>query len=345
MTPRLSLRQYMDRHAGMDPLCRAVTEVVGALAQASIEISDLTCCGALAGMTGKTQGRNIDGDIQTDLDICADQIIRAALSGTAVAALASEEAAAPEMFNPAAPVSVAIDPLDGSSNINTNMSVGTIFSIVPTPADVRAAFMQPGEAQLAAGFFVYGPQTSLVLTLGGGVDIFTLDRSADVFNLIRSAVQIPADTAEFAINMSNQRHWEPPVRNFIEDCMAGASEERGKDFNMRWIGSLVAEAYRILTRGGIFLYPADAREGYGEGRLRLVYEANPMAFIMEQAGGAASTGRKRILDLVPSALHQRVPLIMGSRDRVRRLDRLHMSPDIVFEKNAPLFAHRGLFRI
>jgi fructose-1,6-bisphosphatase I len=205
--------------------------------------------------------------------------------------------------------------------------------------------MQPGEAQLAAGFFVYGPQTSLVLTLGGGVDIFTLDRSADVFNLIRSAVQIPADTAEFAINMSNQRHWEPPVRNFIEDCMAGASEERGKDFNMRWIGSLVAEAYRILTRGGIFLYPADAREGYGEGRLRLVYEANPMAFIMEQAGGAASTGRKRILDLVPSALHQRVPLIMGSRDRVRRLDRLHMSPDIVFEKNAPLFAHRGLFRI
>ena len=241
-------------------------------------------------------------------------------------------------------ISIAVDPLDGSSNIDTNMSVGTIFSVLPTPRSIRVTFTQPGAAQLAAGFFVYGPQTSLVLTLGRGVDIFTLDRSENLFKLIRSGVQIPADTAEFAINASNQRHWEPPVQAFIEDCLAGANGARGKDFNMRWIGSLVAEAYRILTRGGIFLYPADAREGYGEGRLRLVYEANPMAFIMEQAGGAASTGRKRILDLTPSALHQRVPLIMGSRDKVRRLERLHMSPDITSEKNAPLFAQRGLFR-
>jgi len=344
MNPGLSLRQYLDAHAGTDPLRRAVIEVVAALAQASTEISDLIRSGALAGITGQAQGRNADGDVQKDLDLRADRIIRAALEPLPVAAIASEETMEFEILYPAAPISIAVDPLDGSSNIDTNMSVGTIFSVLPTPRDIRATFTQPGAAQLAAGFFVYGPQTSLVLTLGRGVDIFTLDRSANLFKLIRSAVQIPADTAEFAINASNQRHWEPPVQAFIEDCMAGASGERGKDFNMRWIGSLVAEAYRILTRGGIFLYPADAREGYGEGRLRLIYEANPMAFIMEQAGGEASTGRKRILDLVPGELHQRVPLIMGSRDKVRRLERLHMSPDIKSEKNAPLFAHRGLFR-
>jgi fructose-1,6-bisphosphatase I len=344
MNPGLSLRQYLDAHAGTDPLRRAVIEVVAALAQASTEISDLIRSGALAGITGQAQGRNADGDVQKDLDVRADRIIRAALEPLPIAAIASEEAMEFEILYPAAPISIAVDPLDGSSNIDTNMSVGTIFSVLPTPRDIRATFTQPGASQLAAGFFVYGPQTSLVLTLGRGVDIFTLDRGANLFKLIRSAVQIPADTAEFAINASNQRHWEPPVQAFIEDCMAGASGERGKDFNMRWIGSLVAEAYRILTRGGIFLYPADAREGYGEGRLRLVYEANPMAFIMEQAGGEASTGRQRILDLAPGALHQRVPLIMGSRDKVRRLERLHMSPDIKSEKNAPLFAHRGLFR-
>ncbi|QWG14578.1 class 1 fructose-bisphosphatase [Bradyrhizobium sediminis] len=344
MNPGLSLRQYLDDHAGTDPLRQAVIEVVAALAQASTEISDLIRSGALAGITGQVQGRNADGDIQKDLDLRADRIIRAALEPLPIAAIASEEAMESKILYPAAPISIAVDPLDGSSNIDTNMSVGTIFSVLPTPRDIRATFTQPGASQLAAGFFVYGPQTSLVLTLGRGVDIFTLDRGANLFKLIRSAVQIPADTAEFAINASNQRHWEPPVQAFIEDCMAGASGERGKDFNMRWIGSLVAEAYRILTRGGVFLYPADAREGYGEGRLRLVYEANPMAFIMEQAGGEASTGRQRILDLAPGALHQRVPLIMGSRDKVRRLERLHMSPDIKSEKNAPLFAHRGLFR-
>lgn len=340
----LSLRHHLEDCAGLDPLGRAVTDVVAALAQASIEISELTGRGALAGITGQAQGRNSDGDVQKDLDVRADQIIRSSIKSLQVAALASEEATEPAILNPAAPISIAIDPLDGSSNIDTNMSVGTIFSILRTPADVRTAFMQPGTAQLAAGFVVYGPQTSLALTLGNGVDIFTLDRGENAFRLIRSMVQIPADTAEFAINASNRRHWEPPIQAYIDDCLAGADGARGKDFNMRWIGSLVAEAYRILTRGGVFLYPADARDAYGEGRLRLVYEASPMAFIMEQAGGAASTGRKRILDLVPGALHQRVPLIMGSRDKVLRLERLHMSPDITSEKNAPLFAQRGLFR-
>lgn len=344
MTHGRALRLYLDDAAGADPLRRAVTDAVAALAQATIEISELTGRGALAGITGQAQGRNTDGDIQKDLDVRADQIIRASIGSLPVAALASEEAAEPAILNSEGPISIAVDPLDGSSNIDTNMSVGTIFSILRTPADLHSAFRQPGTAQLAAGFVVYGPQTSLVLTLGNGVDIFTLDRDENTFRLIRSMVQIPADTAEFAINASNQRHWEPPIQAYIDDCLAGADGTRGKDFNMRWIGSLVAEAYRILTRGGIFLYPADARDAYGKGRLRLVYEASPMAFIMEQAGGAATTGRNRILDLAPSALHQRVPLIMGSRDKVDRIERLHTKPDITSEKNAPLFAQRGLFR-
>jgi fructose-1,6-bisphosphatase I len=339
-----TLRPYLDTRAGADIASRAVCDAVDALALASIEISDLTRCGALAGITGRAQGHNADGDLQKDLDIRADQIIRAALKGIPIAAVASEEATEIEILDPTAPISIAVDPLDGSSNINTNMSVGTIFSIVPTPPDVRSAFRQAGTVQLGAGFVVYGPQTSLVLTLGDGVDIFTLDREEKTFNLIRSAVRIPADTPEFAINASNRRHWEGPVKTYIDDCIAGRDGTRDKDFNMRWIGSLVAEAYRILTRGGIFLYPADARDGYGEGRLRLVYEAHPMAFIMEQAGGAASTGRQRILDLVPSSLHQRVPLIMGSKDKVHRVDRLHLSPNVTSETNAPLFGHRGLFR-
>lgn len=344
MIQELTLRQRMDEFVGADLFHRTAIDVIAALAQASIQISDLTRRGALAGITGQARGRNADGDVQKDLDVRADEIIRASIKALPIAALVSEEAAETEVFDPAAPVSVAVDPLDGSSNIDTNMSVGTIFSIMRTPPDAGSAFMQPGSAQLAAGFAVYGPQTSLVLTLGRGVDIFTLDSATNEFRLVRSRVQIPADTAEYAINASNGRHWELPVQGYIDDCVAGADGARGKDFNMRWIGSLVAEAYRILARGGIFLYPADAREGYGEGRLRLVYEANPMAFIVEQAGGAASTGRSRILDLVPSALHQRVPLIMGSIDKVRRLERMHMNPDIKSERNAPLFSQRGLFR-
>jgi fructose-1,6-bisphosphatase I len=340
----LTLCERLDEYAGSDPLRRAVADAVAVLTQASREISDLTRRGTLAGITGQAQGCNTAGDIQKDLDIRSDLIIRAAIKTVSIAAFASEEMTDLELLNPAAPISIAVDPLDGSSNINTNMSVGTIFSIVRTPDDVHAAFMQAGSAQLAAGFVVYGPQTSLVLTLGNGVDIFTLDPDEREFRLIRARVQIPVDTPEFAINASNRRHWERPVQAYIDDCVAGAEGARGKDFNMRWIGSLVAESYRILTRGGIFLYPADAREGYGKGRLRLVYEAHPMAMIMEQAGGAASTGRCRILDLVPGSLHQRVPLIMGSRDKVRRLERLHMSPDIISEQNAPLFSNRGLFR-
>jgi fructose-1,6-bisphosphatase I len=335
----------MDAEAGPDPLRQAVKEAVAALAQAAIDISDLTCRGALAGITGEAQGRNTDGDVQKDLDVRADQIIRDALSALPIAVLASEEMADLEILNPGAPISVAFDPLDGSSNINTNISVGTIFSIMPTPPDASAAFAQAGSAQLAAGFVVYGPQTSLVLTIGQGVDIFTLDRVERVFKLTGSTVQIPAEAKEFAINSSNRRHWDLPVRAYIEECVMGAEGPCGKDFNMRWVGSLVAEAFRILVRGGIFLYPGDGRDGYEEGRLRLVYEAHPMAFIVEQAGGGASTGRKRILDITPTSLHQRVPLIMGSIKNVQRVEHMHTLPDVALEANAPLFGHRGLFRV
>jgi fructose-1,6-bisphosphatase I len=345
MSQELTLHQRLDAQAGSDALRQAVNKAVAAVAQAAIEISDLTGRGALAGITGEAKGRNTDGDVQKDLDVRADQIMRDALSALPVAVLASEEMAELDILNPNAPISVAFDPLDGSSNINTNMSVGTIFSIMPTPADASAAFAQAGSAQLAAGFVVYGPQTSLVLTLGQGVDIFTLDRAERVFKLTGSRVQIPADATEFAINSSNRRHWDLPVRAYIEECMMGADGPCGKNFNMRWIGSLVAEAFRILIRGGIFLYPGDARDGYEDGRLRLVYEAHPIAFIVEQAGGGASTGRKRILDIVPDSLHQRIPLIMGSIKNVQRLEHMHTLPDVALEANAPLFGHRGLFRV
>lgn len=329
---------------GTDPRKRAVAAAVGAIAGASVGISELIGQGALAGITGAAHGgSNADGDVQKDLDVKADQAVIAALKDVPYAALASEESDTLVMGDPQAPISIAYDPLDGSSNIDTNMTVGTIFSIIPNEAGV-APFSAPGSCQLAAGFVVYGPQTSLVLTLGDGVDIFTLDRQAKQYRLIREQVKVPADTAEYAINASNHRHWEQPVRDFVDECIAGADGPRAKDFNMRWIGSLVAEAYRILTRGGVFLYPADQRPGYGEGRLRLLYETHPMAFVMEQAGGGASTGRERVLDLTARAIHQRSPLIMGSIDKVNRIELLHTDPSAA-ARTAPLFGRRGLFRV
>jgi fructose-1,6-bisphosphatase I len=326
MIDEMTLLRHTSDYAGQDSLRLAVAAAVDAFAAASIEISELIGRGPLAGITGQAHGAiNADGDVQKDLDVRADQIIRRALATVPFAALASEEAEAPESGDASAPISIAYDPLDGSSNIETNMTVGTIFSIMPASSG-DTPFTAKGCAQIAAGFVVYGPQTSLVLTLGDGVDIFTLDRAERSYRLIRRRVQIPVERAEFAINASNHRHWEQPVRDFIEECLAGTDGPRSKNFNMRWIASLVAEAYRILIRGGVFLYPSDARDGYADGRLRLLYEAHPMAFIMEQAGGGATTGREGILDLAPSAIHQRVPLIMGSIDKVRRIQQLHLDP-------------------
>lgn len=323
MTDDLNLFRHTSAYAGQDPLRQAVAAAVDGFAKASMEISDLIGRGPLAGITGAAQGaQNADGDVQKDLDVRAEAIIRAALASVPWSALASEEAEGAEIGDASGLIEVAYDPLDGSSNIETNMTVGTIFAIFPAARD-KAPFTAQGSAQLAAGFIVYGPQTSLVLTLGDGVDIFTLDRATKNYTCIRRRVQISSECAEYAINASNRRHWEAPVRDYVAQCQAGIEGPRGKNFNMRWIAAMVAEAYRILIRSGVFLYPADARNGYGEGRLRLLYEAHPMAFIMEQAGGAASTGRSRILDVAASAIHQRVPLIMGSLGEVRRIEAMH----------------------
>jgi fructose-1,6-bisphosphatase I len=240
---------------------------------------------------------------------------------------------------------VALDPLDGSSNIDTDLPVGTIFSILPMPAGngaPGAALLQPGTRQLAAGFVIYGPQTCLVLTLGQGTHILTLERRTSRFVLTHAAVRIPQRRREYAINASNYRHWDAAIRTYVDDCIAGAEGPRGENFNMRWIASLVAEAFRILVRGGIFLYPADRRPGYEHGRLRLVYEAQPIALVIEQAGGAASDGFERILDLTPRQLHQRTPLIFGSSDKVARVERYHAGPPSSSERS-PLFVRRGLF--
>jgi fructose-1,6-bisphosphatase I len=345
MTGQLTLEDYLQRYSETAPEALSVATVVDAIAAAAIEIADLIGTGQFSDASGVATGRNSDGDLQRDLDVQVDAILRRCLGRLPIAALASEEMREPQIVDRKARICVALDPLDGSSNIDINMTVGTIFSILPAPDDLSLAFHQRGTAQLAAGFVTYGPQTSLVLTLGDGVDIFTFDRTTACFRLARRRVQIVEASEEFAINASNRRHWDPPVRAFIDECLAGVDGLANRNFNMRWIGSLVAEAYRILIRGGVFLYPSDARPGYGDGRLRLTYEAHPMAFIMEQAGGSASTGRERILDLAAHNLHQRAPLIMGSHHEVRRVEELHCDPPVVASVSAPLFARRGFFRL
>ncbi len=345
MTGQLTLEAYLQRYSETGPVALVVAAAVDAVATAAIEIAELTSRGQLSEASGLATGHNSDGDLQCDLDVRADAIIRRCLGRVPLAALASEEMREAALGDPDAKICVAIDPLDGSSNVDINMTVGTIFSILPAPDEPALAFHQRGTAQLAAGFVTYGPQTSLVLTVGDGVDMFTLDRAAACFKLVRRGVRIPDRAEEFAINGSNRRHWDPPVRAFIDECIAGAEGPANRDFNMRWIGSLVAETYRILTRGGVFLYPSDARPGYGDGRLRLVYEAHPIAFIVEQAGGAASTGRERVLDLAAQNLHQRAPLIMGSRHEVQRVEELHCDPLLIASVSAPLFARRGFFRL
>lgn len=345
MDERVALRSHLDRLVSQTRSRPAVAAVVEAIAAAAIELADLIADGPLAGITGRLGGINADGDQQKDIDLAADIMMRRALRIPAVAALLSEESELPEILNAEAPLCVAIDPLDGSANLENNISVGTIFSIRPRGADVLSTFFEPGTAQCAAGFVVYGPQTKLILAVDGAVDAFILDRRAREFLLVERGLKIPLDTPEFAINASNRRHWHGPVRTYIDECLAGTNGNCEADFNMRWIGSLVAEALRILVRGGVFLYPADARPGYREGRLRLLYEAHPMALVMEWAGGAATTGRRRVLELAAKTPHQRVPLIMGSLRGVRDVAAIHEGIEPMFDNSdAPLFARRGLFR-
>jgi fructose-1,6-bisphosphatase I/sedoheptulose-1,7-bisphosphatase len=246
---------------------------------------------------------------------------------------------------------LVFDPLDGSSNIDVNVSVGSIFSVLRAPQEVidsgrdvvEADFLQPGTQQMAAGYALYGPTTMMVLTVGTGVYGFTLDPNLGEFKLTHPRIEVPVDTQEFAINASNSRFWEGPIKRYVEECLAGKSGPRAKDFNMRWIASMVAEAHRILMRGGVFMYPRDTKDPSKPGRLRLLYEANPIGMIIEQAGGRASTGRDPVLNVQPTSLHQRIGLVFGSRSEVERIERYH-NEKTNFDNDTPLFAERGLFR-
>ncbi|MFN7309339.1 MAG: class 1 fructose-bisphosphatase, partial [bacterium] len=256
--------------------------------------------------------------------------------------------AVPEQYQ-RGPFLLIFDPLDGSSNIDLNVSVGTIFSVLEHPgeaAPTTADFLQPGVKQVAAGYAIYGPATMLVLTVGQGTHGFTLDREIGNFILTHPNLQIPADTSEFAINTSNERFWEPPVQRYVEECKAGKKGIRGRDFNMRWIASMVAEVHRILVRGGVFMYPRDTKTPGVHGRLRLMYEANPIGWIIEQAGGMASTGRGRILEVQPDKLHQKIAAIIGSKNEIERIERYHHEFDSGTDQpyTSPLFSERGLYR-
>lgn len=330
-----------------------LADVLRHIARACARIGRTTARGALAGVAGVSDRQNSHGEAQRTLDVLADDCMAQMLGRCQhVAAWASEEqtsAVVSDDHGSGGAYLVVFDPLDGSSNIETNVSVGTIFSVLPhlfrgTPAS-DAAFMQPGRRQVAAGYAIYGPSTVLVLSTGQGVQMFTLDPDARAEDgrwlLCQPAMAVPRATAEFAINVSNQRFWEKPVQRYVAECLAGQGGPRGRDFNMRWIASLVAEAHRILTRGGVFLYPRDNKEPYKPGRLRLMYEAAPMAWLMEQAGGAASNGTSPLLDLVPDSLHQRVPVILGSRDEVERIVAYHADPSE--NVSWQLFKTRSLF--
>jgi fructose-1,6-bisphosphatase I len=329
---RISLTQHLIEeqrlHNTIPASLRLLIEVVG---RACKSISHAVSKGALGEVLGSAETENVQGEVQKKLDVISNEILLQANEwGGHLAAMASEEMETihpiPNRY-PMGEYMLLFDPLDGSSNIDVNVSIGTIFSVLRAPEGMTTPtekdFLQPGTRQVAAGYAVYGPQTMLVLTTGNGVQMFTLDREMGSWVMTGRDVQIPADTGEYAINASNARHWYPPVRRYIDELNAGKSGPRGKDFNMRWIASMVADVHRILNRGGIFMYPADAREPDKPGKLRLMYEANPMAFIVEQAGGAATDGRQRILDIQPDKLHQRVPVFLGSKNEVEVVTGYH----------------------
>ena len=316
-------------------------------------ISAMTAKGALGGYLGAIESTNVQGEQQKKLDVLAnDALVTATEWGGLVAGLASEELdepyVIPENFA-RGPYLLIFDPLDGSSNTDVNVSVGTIFSVLRhsgTEQPVIGDYLQPGTEQVAAGYAIYGPATMLVLTVGKGTHGFTLDREVGNFILTHRDLAIPEDTSEFAINTSNARFWEPPVHRYVTECQAGKAGERGRDFNMRWIASMVAEVHRILMRGGVFMYPKDTKDPTKPGRLRLMYEANPISMLIEQAGGASSTGRLRLMEVAPEQLHQRVPVILGSKNEVLRIERYHAEhargDDQPYE--SPLFNERSLFR-
>jgi fructose-1,6-bisphosphatase I len=332
MAQNISLTRYLVEQQRIDDKIpaqlRLLLEVV---ARACKSISQAVNKGALGGVLGSAESENVQGEIQKKLDIIANEVlIEANEWGGHLAAMASEEMdtihLVPNRY-PQGEYLLLFDPLDGSSNIDVNVSIGTIFSVLKKPEGQvgvqESDFLQAGNKQVAAGYCIYGPQTTLVLTVGDGVAMFTLDREQGSFILTQENLTIPVDTKEFAINMSNKRHWAPPVTRYIDECLEGKDGPRGKDFNMRWIASMVTDVHRILMRGGIFMYPWDKREPEKAGKLRLMYEANPMSWLVEQAGGMATNGHQRILDLDPTKLHERVAVVLGSKNEVERVTHYH----------------------
>ncbi|NMM26495.1 MAG: class 1 fructose-bisphosphatase [Glaciimonas sp.] len=329
---RISLTQYLveeqRQHNTIPAELRLLIEVV---ARACKTISHAVGKGALGEVMGSAETENVQGEVQKKLDIISNDILLEANEwGGHLAAMASEEMETIHLIPnryPKGEYLLLFDPLDGSSNIDVNVSIGTIFSVLKAPEGMGVPteqdFLQPGSQQVAAGYAVYGPQTVLVLTTGNGVNCFTLDREMGSWVLTQRNMQIPTETKEFAINASNARHWFPPVTRYVNELLAGDSGPRSSNFNMRWIASMVADVHRILSRGGVFIYPADTRDTKMPGKLRLMYEANPMAFLVEQAGGAATNGAQRILDIQPEKLHQRVPVFLGSKSEVERVTAYH----------------------
>ncbi|GMV01675.1 MAG: fructose-1,6-bisphosphatase class 1 2 [Burkholderiales bacterium] len=332
MASRISLTQYLvekQREKGLIPAeLRLLLEVV---ARACKRIGFTVSRGAIDGVLGEAGSSNVQGEAQKKLDVIANEaLLEANEWGGNLAAMASEEMyelyPIPHRY-PKGEFLLLYDPLDGSSNIDVNVSIGTIFSVLRLPEGVveptEAHFLQPGTKQVAAGYAVYGPSTLLVLTVGDGVACFTLDKEIGSWWLTVERMSIPEQTREFAINASNARHWEPPVRRYVDELLAGRDGPRGVDFNMRWVASMVADVHRILCRGGIFMYPRDNRDPGKPGKLRLLYEANPMSFLVEQAGGAATNGHQRIMEVVPTKLHERVAVILGSKAEVERATSYH----------------------
>jgi len=343
MTETQSLGEYLAALDARPSATPGLSDALMAIAVGSMQLEAVISSPGGAGQADIV-GENTDGDQQKALDVQAHEIFLEVLKGSSIAVIASEEAEKVIDMENGGTLAMAMDPLDGSSNIETNAPIGTIFSILPLDKNnPDGSFFRSGDDVIAAGFVAYGPRTQLYLTVGSGTRIFILDRKIGEFVQFKKNIQISSDTSEFAINMSNIQHWFPPVTQYINDCIEGESGVRGKSFNMRWIASLVADASRIFARGGVFLYPGDNRDGYENGRLRLVYEAVPLAMLIEQAGGSASTGSMRILDIVPSDIHERTPLVFGSNNEVNVVEHLHSSPSSQ-NNSSPLFGERGLFR-
>ena len=349
---RTTLSKFLIQQLKGSPEQNDLAALLVDIAAAVKAIAAMTAKGELGGVLGSLESTNVQGETQKKLDVMSNTaFLNTFAMGGLVAGLASEEMDDPMEIDPqdgSGRFLAIFDPLDGSSNIDVNVSVGSIFSVLRAPVNrtpTASDYLLRGRQQVAAGYAIYGPATMMVLTVGKGTHGFTLDREVGNFILTHPHMEVPADTGEFAINASNERFWEPPVQRYVAECKAGRNDVRGRDFNMRWIASMVAEVHRILMRGGVFLYPRDMKDPAKPGRLRLMYEANPMSFLIEEAGGVGSTGRARILDIGPTDIHQRVPVILGSRNEVERIERYHRDYDSGADEkfSSPLFHERSLF--